>query len=141
LVTIGFLSLAGVLPLGHAGADTIHRAHYMPVCGKVPADEARCHAIVVVPETGQEVPNAAAPPGYHPGDLRAAYNLTTAAATAGGSQTVAVIDAYDDPSAEGDLAVYRATFGLPPCTSINGCFHKVNERGGTAYPRPDAQWA
>ncbi len=51
------------------------------------------------------------------------------------------MDAYDDPLAEIDLAVYRATFDLPACTTSNGCFKRVNEEGGTkSYPLPNLQW-
>ena len=54
--------------------------------------------------------------------------------------TVAVVDAFDQPTAEADLAVYRNEYGLPPCTTANGCFRKVDEDGGTSYPGPDAGW-
>jgi subtilase family serine protease len=37
--------------------------------------------------------------------------------------------------------VYRAQFGLPACTTGNGCFRKVNQDGGTAPPAVDAGWA
>ncbi|HEY2673619.1 MAG TPA: hypothetical protein VGJ07_25045, partial [Rugosimonospora sp.] len=50
------------------------------------------------------------PAGYGPADLRSAYKLPT---YAGAGQTVAIVDAYDDPNAEADLAVYRAQYGLP----------------------------
>ena len=61
---------------------------------------------------------------------------------AGGTgKTVAIVDAYDDPSAEADLAVYRSTYGLPPCTTANGCFRKVDQNGGTAYPAANKGWA
>ena len=69
------------------------------------------------------------PVGYGPSSLQAAYNLTLAAAASGKGQTVAIVDAYDDPDAESDLAVYRAQYGLPPCTTANGCFDKVNQEG------------
>ncbi len=36
---------------------------------------------------------------------------------------------YDDPNIEADLGVYRSTYGLPPCTYLNGCLHKVNPCG------------
>ena len=42
---------------------------------------------------------------------------------------MAIVDAYDYPNAEADLATYRSDWGLPPCTTANGCFHKVNEHG------------
>jgi subtilase family serine protease len=37
--------------------------------------------------------------------------------------------------------VYRTQFGLPACTTANGCFRKVNQNGGTSYPRADRGWA
>jgi subtilase family serine protease len=84
-------------------------------------------------------PNATNPAGYHPADLQSAYKLPSA--TAGTGQTVAIVDAFDDPNAESDLAVYRSTFGLPPCTTANGCFKKTDQNGGTRFPRRDVGWA
>lgn len=78
-------------------------------------------------------------PGYHPNDLASAYGLPVGA---GLHRTVAIVDAFDDPTAEADLAVYRAAFGLPACTSLSGCFSKVNQRGqNSGYPTLDAGWA
>ena len=77
-------------------------------------------------------------PGYGPADLSSAYALP---ANGGAGQTVAIVDAFDDPNAEADLATYRAQFGLPACTTANGCFRKVDQRGGTNYPPPNAGWA
>lgn len=55
----------------------------------------------------------------------------------GRGQTVALIDAYDYPSAEADLAVYRIQYDLPACTTANGCFTKVNENGASGpLPQP-----
>jgi hypothetical protein len=48
------------------------------------------------------------------------------------------VDAYDDPTIENDLGVYSAQFGLPKCTTANGCFKKVNQTGGTSYPAKNA---
>lgn len=78
------------------------------------------------------------PQGLSAGDLQNAYNLP---ADGGEGQTIAIVDAYDDPTAEDDLAVYRAQYGLPPCTTDNGCFQKVDQRGGTDYPTADPGWA
>src|SRR5690242_6897422 len=78
------------------------------------------------------------PSGFGAGDLQSAYGLP---AGGGVGTTVAIIDAFDNPNAEADLAVYRAQFGLPPCTTANGCFRKVDQRGGTNYPPPDTGWA
>ena len=78
--------------------------------------------------------------GFSPADLRSAYNLPS---TSGGSgQTVAIVDAYDDPNAEADLAQYRISYaGIPACTTGNGCFKKVNQTGGTTYPEANKGWA
>lgn len=52
------------------------------------------------------------------------------------------MDAFDDPNAESDLAIYRSTFGLGPCTTANGCFLKVNQNGvAGSYPPGDQGWA
>jgi hypothetical protein len=78
------------------------------------------------------------PSGYGPADLRSAYNVPSGA----NGITVAVTDAYDDPSAESDLGVYRSQFGLPACTTANGCFRKVNQNGqASPPPRADASWS
>jgi subtilase family serine protease len=73
--------------------------------------------------------------------LQQAYDLSYLSATKGVGDTVGVIDAYDDPSAEADLATFRWTNGLPACTTANGCFHKVNQSGGAApLPAADSGW-
>jgi len=78
------------------------------------------------------------PMGYGAQDLQMAYGLTSAAASNGATQTVAIVDAFDNPNAEADLAVYRTQFGLPACTTNNGCFMKVNQNGiAGSYPPTD----
>ena len=80
------------------------------------------------------------PAGYGPSDLQSAYNLPST--TAGKGQTVAVVDAFDNPNAASDLAVYRSTYGLPACGTTNKCFQKVNEEGQAYnYPSPNSGWA
>jgi hypothetical protein len=81
------------------------------------------------------------PLGYGPVDLQTAYGLSSLSANQGTGRTVAIVDAHDDPNAEADLTVYRATYGLSPCTTANRCFRKVDENGGTSYPTPDSGWA
>ena len=78
--------------------------------------------------------------GLSPCQLEGAYELPSTVAGAG--RTVAIVDAFDDPNAESDLAVYRAQYGLPACTTANGCFNKLNQNGvaGT-YPAGNQGWA
>jgi subtilase family serine protease len=75
--------------------------------------------------------------GYRPQDLADAYKWDT---SAGSGQTIAIVDAYDNPNAASDLAAYRSQFGLPPCTVASGCFTKVNQRGGASPPAADVGW-
>jgi subtilase family serine protease len=110
------------------------------VCSAPASGDAACHAIRLdtVTRDGHVIPNTI-PAGYHPADLQSAYNLPSA--TAGVGQVVAIVDAYNDPTAEADLGVYRAKFGLSVCTMANGCFRKVDQSGGTKYPRSNGGWA
>jgi subtilase family serine protease len=85
---------------------------------------------------------AASPTGYGPANLQAAYGLTGAAASNGSGRTIAIVDAYDDPNAEADLAKYRSYYGLSSCTTANGCFKKVSQTGSTtSLPSADSGWA
>jgi subtilase family serine protease len=81
---------------------------------------------------------AVAPSGYGPVQFRTGYGLT---ASGSSSTTIAIVDAYDDPNIESDLGIYSTQFGLPKCTTANGCFKKVNQNGGTSYPAKNAGWA
>ncbi|WP_330458084.1 hypothetical protein OIB37_14965 [Streptomyces sp. NBC_00820] len=82
---------------------------------------------------------AAAPSGLSPANLHSAYALPS---TGGSGMTVAVVDAYNNPNAEADLATYRSTFGLSACTKANGCFKQVSQTGSTtSLPANDAGWA
>jgi hypothetical protein len=87
------------------------------------------------------LPNGTGRFGYYPCDLQSAYGLTSTSSSGGGSQTVAIVDAHDDPNAESDLAVYRSAFGLPACTTANGCFKKRAQDGSQNFPTVDNGWA
>src|SRR5262245_15018995 len=76
--------------------------------------------------------------GYDPQDLQSAYKIPAAVEE---PQTIALVDAFGYEAAESDLATYRATYGLEPCTKANGCFRKVNQNGEEAnYPPPEEGW-
>jgi hypothetical protein len=73
-------------------------------------------------------------------DLQAAYRLPSA--LLGGRQTIAIVDAFDAPNVEADLAAYRAANKLPACDSSFPCFTKVNQRGEQGnYPPADPGWS
>jgi hypothetical protein len=152
-------SLAAATPMtpGAASAPAVAQDSRAPdgtaaACGPAAPGFARCFALIRTNvHAGLGVRGRAAraaggteaadslPPGYGPADLQAAYHLS---ATGGGGQVIAIVDAFDDPTAEADLAVYRQTYGLPACTTANGCFSKVNQAGVPgSYPSPDGGWA
>jgi len=126
----------GFISPGAARAANGH-ANYRAVCPSAPLDTGRCHADVVTDARGN--PQATtSPTGYGPVQFHTAYGLPS---TAGTAQTIGIVDAYNDPNAESDLGVYSSTYGLPSCTTANGCFKKVNQTGGASYPRNNQGWA
>jgi subtilase family serine protease len=103
---------------------------------------AACNALVLSDTSGQAftaASPAALPAGYGPSDFHSAYGLPT---TGPAGQTIAIVDAFDAPTIEADLAAYDAAFGLPACTTANGCFRKVDQTGASApLPAPNDGWA
>ena len=78
------------------------------------------------------------PQGLSPHQVSIAYGFNSLSSL-GKGQTIAIVDAFDDPRIEADLAVFNKAFGLAACTTINGCFKKVYARG--KKPRTDAGWS
>ena len=66
--------------------------------------------------------------GYGPSQLQSAYSLTSVSAANGAGRTIAIVDAFDDPTAASDLAAYRSSAGLPAVPS----FKKLNQNGATS---------
>lgn len=92
------------------------------------------YAIHAAAGSSQSGPPATA---FAPAQMRHAYGFDQIN-NQGAGQIIAIVDAYDDPNAEADLAVFDAQFGLPACTSANGCFRKVYSNG--AKPASNANW-
>jgi kumamolisin len=118
-------------------------------------ENGQSHAAVIIPATSIELPEDVgmrahtnhliryagkpggntSPSGETPQSLRSVYNLPAT----GGSNVIAIVDAFDYPTAENDLNVFSTQFGLPPCTTANGCFKKVYASG--TKPRTNCGWA
>ena len=75
------------------------------------------------------------PHGYFPAAMRAAYGFNSVG-NQGRGQIIGIVDAFDNPNAEADLQVYDAQFGLPTCTTANGCFTKLK----VGNPPGDTGW-
>lgn len=135
-----------------AAARQDHKASPADIAGLVhnyaPADcnaptrkkhTASCQALVATTSDQRVMVRAAGPAStaLTPADIQSAYHLPAT----GQGQTVAIVDAYGYADAEADLSAYRAQFGLPACTTENGCFRKVDQRGGVNYPPDDKGWS
>ncbi|HEX3758399.1 MAG TPA: Ig-like domain-containing protein [Kofleriaceae bacterium] len=98
----------------------------------------RCHAHVLITAAGEIAAAAAplaAPPGLGPAQIQSAYQIDPSQAK---PATVAIVDAFGYADLESDLAVYRAQFGLPPCTRASGCLTILNQSGATSPLPPES---
>ncbi|WP_194924654.1 carboxypeptidase regulatory-like domain-containing protein [Catenulispora pinisilvae] len=115
---------------------------YSPATCNVPdpaPDHAVCFALEATDKTRGLIAGADGPPAtaLGPDQIKAAYHLPDG----GQGQTVAIVDAFGDSTAESDLTAYRQHYGLPACTAANGCFRKTDQTGGAEYPTDDKGWA
>jgi len=115
------------------------RVDYRQACANVVRGRAACMSLIRT-DVAHHLQPATRPytapvgAGYGPSSLQSAYKLPSS--TAGAGETVAIVDAYDDPNAASDLAAYRSAWGLPGCGP--GCFSKVNENGAASPLPPPA---
>lgn len=108
-----------------------------PACQPATNRHVTCLA-QVVPKRGHRLglssatnASTSSPTGLTPGVISTAYAFP---ASGGAGETIAIVDAYNDPTATSDLASFTSEYGLPPCTTSDGCLTKVNQTGGTTYP-------
>ena len=102
-----------------------------------PPLRAKGSARLALPQGGPLLEGDGEKGGYDPQDLQSAYEIPM---SGGAGQTIALVDAYGYKEAEKDLAKYRERYGLPPCTTADGCFRKVNQKGEEGnYPRVEEE--
>lgn len=122
------LVAALVIPASASAAAGPARAEsFAPVCG---AEFARlaCQVERVLSNTGNaDVPPTSVPVGWGPKDLQLAHQIPAHSPSQG---RIAIIDVGADPNLGGDLATYRAQYGLPACGA--GCFQQLSYDGGPA---------
>jgi subtilase family serine protease len=123
-------------------ANNISRALPAASPTPVPADQAGCGTATGIQANCQVTKSGTASStptsGLSPAQLRSAYGLPAASGgtAAPTGPLVAVVAAFDDGSAEGDLGTYRKQFGLAPCTSGNHCFTKFQMKPTPGAPPP-----
>lgn len=140
--------LAGLIPMTTSAADTSSNGlSFIPVCSLPARGSAACMSIRV--EGIRQAASTSAyalPSGFGPADLQSAYNMSGMASTNGTGKTVAIVDAYDDPTALADVCLYRSTYSLPALQQCSGgstgpTFTKIDQNGGTSYPVVNTGWA
>jgi subtilase family serine protease len=111
----------------------------LPLMAQSPEDAddwAHPPIIVVGPSVG----------GYTPAQMRSAYGFSQIK-NEGKGQTIALVDAYDNPDAASDLATFSTQYSLPACGA--GCFQKIYatgtapaaNRGWSGESSLDIEWA
>jgi len=143
-VSLAGAAIGTAAPASADGNSSGNAGNSRPVCPQARKGIARCNAEVVTESDGKTMAASSTYRiGLTPADLQSAYGLPSA--TAGTNQTIAIIDASDNPNVEGDLNAYRSQFNLPSCPgpSVGGtCFRKVNQDGNTGpLPAPSRGWA
>jgi hypothetical protein len=126
------LRLVATSPMSVPGARALPRARRGDVSSASPA------AAEGAPATEYTTPREHS---LSPSEVRTAYSLPNSPAAAS-TQTIGIVDAYNDEKAEADLATYDKQFGLPECTEANKCFRRVNGQGNASpLPAPEPGWA
>lgn len=129
--------------LGSFAASANADASIRAVCAPPALGHASCLGLrlVMLTPTAQGAtvsPASATPPkaGLSPAALHKAYGLPLESAE---PQTIAIVDAFDDPNIAADLAVFEGQYGVLPC---GGCFTKVNQLGQSSpLPESDGEWS
>lgn len=138
---LAFVTGAASAAPSTAGTQAIQHRN-VHVCATPLSGQATCFSILhqAVTSAGKPAPNASSPTGLSPATIQHVYGFSTSSA-AGSGTVIAIVDAYDAPNIESDLNVFSSQYGLPECTTASGCFEKVDQTGGTHYPRTDSGWA
>jgi subtilase family serine protease len=130
----------GILPAAATAGGTTPPAPTGPMqtaaCAAVPLGYSTCLVHVWHPAAGQRPssgPRATTPSGDSPATIAKAYDFAT---TGGTGQTIAIVDAFGDPTITSNLTTFDSEYGLA-CSS---CFKKVNQTGGTTYPASNPGW-
>ena len=144
-VSLLTLVASAALTSSSGAASPTAGAGLRPVCAASSAAPVSCNVeLLVTPATSLGTPT-----GLTPSQIATAYNFPTLANTGvvpGTGETIAIVDAYDDPAIASDVATFDAQFALPAlpvCTSSStgACLAKVDQYGGTSYPPTNPGWS
>ena len=155
-LAVSALAAAAPAEAGTAAATPKIGVSWTSACATAAAGHASCNAERVTGGTtaymaakaaaqgksAAPLASTSAPSGFGPTDIQSAYALASAASADGSGETVAIIDAYNDPDAAANLATYRSYYGLSACTVASGCFKQVSQTGSTtSLPTSNSSWS
>ncbi len=106
-------------------------------------------ALTAEPSMNVMAVNSTTPTGYSPAQISAAYGIggvTFSGGTIAGNgagQTIAIIDAYNDPNIASDLTKFDAQYGLsaPPSFTVDNLGAKTTDAGWSLETALDVEWA
>jgi subtilase family serine protease len=133
--TLLFLAAALILCQPVRAQHIVPRLPSIEEVGDNPISFMRPHHVIYT----QAGSSLTGPPSsaFTPRQIRHAYGFDQIT-NQGSGQVIGIVDAYDDPNIQADLSVFSRQFGLPPCTTSNGCFREVFEK---SRPNANANWA
>jgi YVTN family beta-propeller protein len=144
--SIALVATTGGATTVASSSSTVHYGEIETVCQQATSpSQASCFAMRRV-DVSKGTPGATAfkvggsystgpAGGYTPGDLASAYEFSPTAT--GQGETVAIVDAYNNPNINSDLQAFDANYGLATCSTANGCLTVVNQTGGPTLPADD----
>ncbi len=129
---------------GRPATAATRYARVRAICPPATLGRSTCQALLRAPVASSAATSAGVRPyaaddgasvsgpagGLTPAELASAYGYEPQ--TGGTGQTVGIVDAYDDPAIESNLATFDARYKLPACSAADGCFKKVGQTGSTS---------
>src|SRR3954447_7459166 len=148
VLTLAGLVFAGLTPAGRADPAAATAGWTVrPLCGTARSGHMSCHglrlvhrrAVAAAAKVRRPASGGGPAGGDSPSPIAAGYGLRTNSAAAA-HQTVALVDAYSDPTVRADLNAFNRHYHLPQETGES--FRVVNQEGERApLPDPDEGWA
>jgi subtilase family serine protease len=128
------LAVASAMSIGGQAAFAASAAAHSGRAAIQPAF--KIHRIGTLPNGSPKVTNGS-PTGLPPSAIKSVYNLSGLApgSNAGAGETIAIVDASNDPDAAADISTFSTEYGipaLPACTSLTqaGACFAVEEPSG-----------
>ena len=138
-IAVSFATLPTAIAQNSHALENSHSSIFVPDSSIEQAGDhgIRAHTNHVIFLRGGGTPQATSPKGESPQTIYPVY-YGAPFSTNGGSQTIAIVDAYDYPTAASDFNVFSNQFGLPTQCNGSSCLSVVYATG--KKPRGNCGW-